>query len=191
MDLKIATHDSATGEKGKGLISWLFTPFAKTQSKTIKEQYEAGCRNFDLRVRKFKGVWRCAHGPWRTKKTFKEIIQEIALFEDRCLVSVTYEGFLDDYTELIDLYNKCKTAYKHIIWGTLAVKKGKNSQGPVKIKYDIIFSGQTGYSGGTQGFLPLDGRSWHILIPIPWLWKKVYYNTPSFNTSTFTYVDFL
>lgn len=33
--LKIATYDSATGEKGKGLLSI----FARTQSKTIKEQY--------------------------------------------------------------------------------------------------------------------------------------------------------
>ena len=55
---KIATHDSATGEKGKGILSWLITPFAKTQSKTIKEQYESGCRMFDLRVRKKFGEWR-------------------------------------------------------------------------------------------------------------------------------------
>ena len=42
---KIATHDSATGERGHGLLSWLVTPFAKTQSKTIAEQYAAGCRS--------------------------------------------------------------------------------------------------------------------------------------------------
>ena len=49
---KIATHDSATGEKGRGFLSFLVTPFAKTQSKTIKEQYDAGCRSFDIRVKK-------------------------------------------------------------------------------------------------------------------------------------------
>ena len=60
---KIATHDSATGEKGKGFLSFLVTPFAKTQSKTIKEQYDAGCRSFDIRVREDKdGIIRCAHG---------------------------------------------------------------------------------------------------------------------------------
>ena len=42
---KIATHNSSTGEKGKGFLSFLVTPFAKTQSKTIKEQYDAGCRS--------------------------------------------------------------------------------------------------------------------------------------------------
>ena len=49
--MKIATHDSATGERGQGFLSWLVTPFAKTQSKTIKEQYEAGCRMFDIRIK--------------------------------------------------------------------------------------------------------------------------------------------
>ena len=40
--LKIATHDSATGESGRGLLSRLVTPFARTQGKTIREQYDAG-----------------------------------------------------------------------------------------------------------------------------------------------------
>jgi len=40
--MKIATHDSATGEKGKGFLSFLVSPFAKTQSKSIQEQYDAG-----------------------------------------------------------------------------------------------------------------------------------------------------
>ena len=40
MKVKIATHDSATGEKGRGFLSFLVAPFAKTQSKTIKEQYD-------------------------------------------------------------------------------------------------------------------------------------------------------
>ena len=52
--MKIATHDSATGEKGKGLLSIIGTPFARTQSKTIKEQYDTGCRMFDIRVKLIK-----------------------------------------------------------------------------------------------------------------------------------------
>lgn len=190
MELKIATHDSATGEKGKGFLSWLVTPFAKTQSKTIKEQYEAGCRSFDLRVKKIKDTWYCAHGVWKSKRTFEDIIQELALFKDRCQVSVTYEGKLDNNEEILDLFNRKRVQYKHIIWGYLAVKYGKDSTG-VKVKYDILQQGQKGYEGGKQGFLPLDGRSWHTFIPIPWLWKKIYFNKPVFNTETFTYVDFL
>ena len=51
---KIATHDSATGEKGMWYCIPLI-PFAKTQSKTLKEQYDAGCRFFDLRVKIHRG----------------------------------------------------------------------------------------------------------------------------------------
>ena len=60
--MKIATHDSATGEKGKGLLSIIGTPFARTQSKTIEEQYVAECRMFDIRVKLIKGSFKCAHG---------------------------------------------------------------------------------------------------------------------------------
>ena len=42
--LKIGTHDSATGEKAMSWWMKLLTPFWKTQSKTIKEQYEAYMR---------------------------------------------------------------------------------------------------------------------------------------------------
>ena len=68
--LKIATHDSATGERGNWW-SWFFAIFAKTQSKSIKKQYEAGCRLFDIRIRKVCGKWKCAHGPWVTKERLK------------------------------------------------------------------------------------------------------------------------
>ena len=49
---KIATHDSATGERSKNWLNALGKVFAQTQTKTIKEQYEAGVRYFDLRVDK-------------------------------------------------------------------------------------------------------------------------------------------
>ena len=47
--MKIGTHNSVTGEKG--IISFLVTPFSKTQSKTIDEQIEHGCTWFDISVR--------------------------------------------------------------------------------------------------------------------------------------------
>jgi hypothetical protein len=40
-----------------------------------------------------------------------------------------------------------------------------------------------------QHFKVLDFSSWHTLIPIPWLWKKLYYNKPQFNTEVFKLVD--
>lgn len=75
--MKIATHNSSTGESGHGIISWLVTPFAKCQSKTIQEQYEAGCRYFDIRVRNTKRGYICAHGLWESKRYFIDILMEI------------------------------------------------------------------------------------------------------------------
>lgn len=44
---KIGTHNSATGEKGKGFISLLVTPFSKCQGSDIASQINMGCRYFD------------------------------------------------------------------------------------------------------------------------------------------------
>ena len=52
--MNIATHNSGTGEKSGGWLSRLFFIFAKCQSKTLVEQYNAGVRLFDLRIRKNK-----------------------------------------------------------------------------------------------------------------------------------------
>lgn len=188
--LKIGTHDSATGEKGKGFISWLVTPFAKTQSKTIKAQYDTGCRSFDIRIKKHKNEWHCAHGIWISKRTLKSIIQEINAFPERCYVTITYEGKIDNNEEIIALFNKMKIAYKRIIWGALSVKYGKESTG-IKVKYDIVIKPQPKYEFGIQGFLPLDGRSWHTYLPIPWLWDKLYKRPHVFYEDYFVIVDFL
>ena len=72
--MKIATHDSATGEKSKNLLHSLVKIFAQTQTKTIKEQYEAGVRYFDFRVD--KDLVLC-HGLWKSNKTLADILSEI------------------------------------------------------------------------------------------------------------------
>ena len=190
---KIATHDSATGEKGKGFLSFLVSPFAKTQSKSIQEQYDAGCRSFDIRVRKDKdGIFRCAHGLWTSKKYASEILSEINSFQEPCQVCVTYEGCIDnqqDYKDYEYYCEWCKNAFFNIIWGKFCIKYNKKST--VKVSYDVVIPEDKNYSGGIQGFLPLDGRSWHTYIPIPWLWDRIYMRPHKFNEDKFTFVDFL
>ena len=89
---KIATHDSATGEKGRGFLSFLVTPFAKTQNKTIKEQYDAGCRSFDIRVREDEwGVYICAHGLWKSKKSATEILSEVNYQQTKDLLASDFK----------------------------------------------------------------------------------------------------
>lgn len=188
--LKIATHDSATGEKGHGLLSWLLTPFARTQSKTIKQQYEAGCRMFDIRVRKYGKTWRCAHGLWRTRRTAEDILRQIDAFEDKCYVTITYEGSADNVYDFTEYVNRIMQTCTHTVFGGCAVKYGKGAN-VFKVAYDYIMPYPKGFPDSVSKFVKLDGHSWHILLPIPWLWKKIYYDCPMFNIQKFTYVDFL
>lgn len=187
--LKIATHDSATGERGDGLLSLLVSPFAKTQSKTIKEQYDAGCRMFDLRVRKVGSTWKCAHGLWTTKKPAEDIISEIDMFADTCLITITYEGGYKNVYDFATFVNRIRKKFIHTIYGHIAIKYG-NGASLFKVKYDYLYSPKS-WPKNVSKFVKLDGHSWHILLPIPWLWKKIYYNKPDFNETEYTYVDFL
>ena len=193
MKVKIATHDSATGYKGKGLLSFLVSPFAKTQSKTIKEQYDAGCRSFDIRVREDKdGILRCAHGLWMSKRYASEILSEINSFPETCQVCVTYEGCIDNqyvYNEYQYYGEWAKKVYNRITFGKFCIKYDKRNS--VKVSYDVVIPEDKNYEGGIQGFLPLDGRSWHTYLPIPWLWDRLYHSPHTFNTDKFTFVDFL
>lgn len=187
---KIATHDSATGEKSKGFISLLVTPFAKTQSKTIKEQYDVGCRMFDIRVKLINNDWYCAHGCWHTKRSAYAILKEINDFQEHCYVTLTYEGNSDNVIVFDNFVNTLQRQLPNIIWGGIAIKYGKDSN-PLKVKYDYIKPYANTYPNNKRGFLPLDGSSWHIILPIPWLWKKIYFNKPQFNNDYYIYVDFL
>lgn len=187
--LKIATHDSASGEKGRGLLSFIGTPFAKTQSKTIKQQYEVGCRMFDIRVKLFNGVWRCAHGLWQSKRLAIDIIREINSFDDTCYVTLTYEGNSKHKKEFIDFVEKIQEEFTNIHWGGIAIKYGEGSN-LFNPKYDYIKRG-INFPSARQGFLPLNGNTWHIILPIPYLWKKIYNDKPIFNENYYIYVDFL
>lgn len=191
--IKIATHDSATGEKPKNFLSWLLIPFARTQSKTIKQQYEAGCTSFDIRVKEDGDKWHCAHGPFKTKRSADDILAEINSFGTiKCpmLVCVTYEGKATNNKAFMDKVKDWKGKYLNIIWGGIAVKYGDSSDWN-KVQYSYLHLGEEGYETGDQGFLPLDGRSWHIYLPIPWLWDRIYKRPHQFNETTYNFVDFL
>lgn len=193
---KIGTHDSATGEKGKGFLSWIITPFSKTQSKTIKEQYDAGCRVFDMRVKCYNGVWRCAHGLWKSKKTAFDIFSEINDFPEPCGISITYEGRGTHNDEFLKFVNDTKEKLTNIRYGYAAVKYGTDAKG-VEVKYSFLLPSSKEYNellmnkNAEQGFLPLDGRSWHTYLPLPWLWDKLYKQPHKFTEDHFVFYDFL
>ncbi|MDY5632531.1 MAG: hypothetical protein SPF56_08600 [Bacteroidaceae bacterium] len=173
------THDSATGEKGKGFLSWLVTPFARTQDKTVIAQYEAGARFFDFRFRRFDdGILRCAHGAWRSRKPLSLILEELAWqSEEPIYVCLCWEGFAsrDNEEEAIkvadgvyrffsDLNSESGAKRLHLIDVSVKLPEWK-----VLKRYDTV-----DVQGIHHCFKTLDFRSWHTLLPIPWLWHKLY-----------------
>lgn len=176
--LKIATHNSVTGERGRGLLSLLVAPFSKCQSKTLKEQYDAGCRYFDVRYKYStkRGGYVCAHGLWESERSLGMVLLELNGFGD-CYVMMTCESGepLEDMTVdyLIEAFTKIKFTSFNVKRPEWKVVKSVNPV-PSVSKFKI-----------------LDWSTWHTLLPIPWLWKKVYYDKPEFNEEIFTMVDFL
>ena len=173
---KIATHNSATGEAGRGFLSFLVAPFSKCQSKTLKEQYEAGCRYFDIRYKFDGSVYRCAHGLWTSKKTLCDVLEWMHKKGD-CYCMMTCESGepmsddeIDNYIDVFHRVTFTSFNVKHPEWKV------------VKCIHAIPH---------LNAYKVLDLRSWHSLLPIPWLWKKFYFDKPEFNEDTFTMVDFL
>lgn len=188
--IKIATHDSGTGEKSLWFCIPLI-PFARTQSKTIDEQYNAGCRLFDIRCKKVLGRWRIAHGWWFSKKTIDEILFEF----NKCInihITLTFEGREENSKEFLKQVFIWKQKYRNIHYGPIAAKYCKDSKG-IKVKYGYLEEGDKNWLDAptVSKFVKLDGKTLHILLPIPWLWKKIYYNKPTFTQDYYTYVDFL
>lgn len=178
--LKIATHDSATGERS-WWPTWMFVPFSRTQSKSIKEQLDAGCRWFDIRVRKTFRGWICAHGLWESKKTADEILSEINAVGAYC--NITYEGCgHDDYESKIDEWI---TKYPNIKFADICVKYADG------FRWKIVKTVNEVPGGAKDMFLKLNGTSWHTFLPIPWLWKKINGPYPIFNEEYYQFVDFL
>ena len=183
----IGTHNSATGEQSKNIILSLFTIFSRTQTKTLKQQYKAGCRLFDLRIRfNEKNIPYFCHGLWKSNKDVFEALRELNEANETCYIGITYEGepknIMGEYNEdgfktwaenLFLTYRNLKPAY-------IAIKKPvwKSLYGNPEIKTK-------------QGFTNLDGSTWHTYIPIPWLWDVLLTRPHKFNTEYYTLVDFL
>lgn len=179
----IGTHNSGTGEESSGIVSKLLVPFSRTQSKSIKEQYEHGCRYFDIRVRlDKKNNFILCHGLWKSKTTLHDVLRYLNE-KGHSYVMVTYEGSLSsDVAELVfeSAIMEIFERYPRIQLTTINVKKPKWKC--LKNIYDLF---------AIQGYKVLDGSSWHTYLPIPWLWKQIYNKENKFNDEFYTFVDFL
>lgn len=193
--LKIATHNSATGEKPANLLSWLVIPFSRTQNKTIQQQLDAGVHMFDIRIKPYKNKYHVGHGLFTTKRTVEDILQQIndnSNSEDLSYVLLTYEGKLctnDETNNFKDYVNDLKKKYNNIIFGEVAVKYTDDD---LIVDWKVIEMPDDGWPMDNKSeYMKLNGKNWQTYIPIPWLWKKIYYNKPIFSTAYFTWIDFL
>lgn len=190
--VKIGTHNSVTGETGNFWSKFL-TPFARCQSKTLVEQYRAGCRLFDLRIVRHRGKYYGAHGAWRTKKEISECLSPlydaVCLDKAKVYLAPVYEGLLDAEGErdFVDFCTALKALYPYFVWGSIHAKYADHG---LTVDWPMLKQGAF-LPKSRQGFLPLDGRHWQTYLPIPWLWKMIYFRKPQFDEDVYTYVDFL
>ena len=186
--IKIATHDSATGERSKNVLHALGKVFAQTQTKTIREQYEVGVRYFDIRVD--KDLTLC-HGLWKANKDLAQIMTEMSRFDEEVYVRVVIERRYSDkvYNELcerirktINLRGKGKVKLDYIAhkipWGVIVAYRA------IKVRYAYLSV------PSIKEYLTLAHKDWRRYIPIPRILKKV---TPVVepNEHTFTMYDFV
>ena len=188
--VKIATHDSATGEKSKNFLHRLFEPFAKTQTKTIEEQFKAGARYFDLRVDK---DYVLCHGLWKANKNLFEVLSDLEYLASKKGVNVYYtitvernfkniENFIEKLKEIIAHYSSITCVCinrKRPIWTTIY------SFNKVSLKADYI-SVPT-----PEEYKKFKLKEWKRFIPIPKILNKLYKRKYAFNDNYFIMVDFL
>lgn len=204
--LKIATHNSLTGENGKGLISKMLTPFCKCQSKTIQEQLEAGCTMFDIRLKPETQECDCTgqygtadymcmhggHGLWTSFPTAAEALRTIDYYAFKnnitIYVSIVFECDRNKYTVPADILTQMGFKFfPHITFTYAAYKFSVEGN---RHDYDFI-QRLNAMPPNRSDFEVFDGRDWHTYMPIPWLWKKLRHNHTEFNEKTYIYVDFL
>ncbi len=162
------THDSMTGEKGKGFLSWIVTPFARTQSVGLREQYDRGARFFDLRARLCSdGVWRGAHGLWTSRMSIEEAIDVLEEIGERVWVEITLERGNENEAAFVAMVVQLRERCRNVVIRSANVKL---PQWRTLLRWD-----SEGCSFPLRNaHITLGGATWHIAIPIPWLWKKVY-----------------
>lgn len=79
----------------------------------------------------------------------------------------------DEIDRFIDVFHRVRfTTFnvKHPEWGVVKINR---------------------YLPHLNAYKVLNWDTWHTLLPIPWLWKKIYHDKPHFDNKVFSFVDFL
>ena len=162
-----------------GLLSWLGMPFARCQTKTLREQYDASARMFDLRVKLVNDDWLLAHGLWVSHRTLLGALIEINGFPEVCRVLLTYEGSETDaaFRRFCEMTDGIESGFLTTRFVYIAVKKPKWKIVRMIDKRDCP----------VQGFTLING--WRKLLPVPWLWQR--FRKQNVSANKWVLVDFL
>lgn len=189
--IKIATHDSGTGEKSKNFLFALGKIFAQTQTKTIKEQWQMGVRSFDLRVNKKLTI---CHGLWEANKNLYDILDELDALAatdktTKTYYQVTIERDYEDYQDIANSLDTIHKCYHNIICTAINRKLPKWQciysyvKLPCAIDYISVPS--------PKMYLRFNFKDWKRYIPIPKILNKYYKRKHKFNNNMFVMVDFI
>lgn len=166
-----ATHNSGTGESPKNFWAKYFSFCAKCQNKTIEEQYRAGVRLFDIRIRKLGYLFYVCHGLAVYEKTLFDVLGTLDAVHaeftaknrstKRPIVMITYEGSLDSEAEatFISIVKDAFKCFPKIKLGYVSVKKPT-------WRTILRTKDQPEY---IQNYPKLTG--WKALLPFPALWN--------------------
>lgn len=190
--LKIATHDSGTGENGKTFFHDLFSIFSRCQNKTILEQWNSGVRYFDLRIEK---ELHLAHGLWSSKVTLLDILEmlnEISLTdkENKTYIMITIERNYSEklISSLVNFLITLKDKYKNLCFTTINRKRPKWETIVFYNKIKCV-SDYSSVPWVTE-WKNITFKNWKRYIPIPKILHKNHVRKYKFNNNYFVMVDF-
>lgn len=119
----IASHDSYTYLPSTNLLFNIFKGPWKAQTKTIQEQYAAGVRYFDIRIKREtirnKNLWRLCHGLANLEFVFSSIKNICAYFDtlDGTYYRIILEkGNEEDKKAFREEILSIKDSYPHFNW---------------------------------------------------------------------------
>lgn len=146
----IGSHDTYTYLPAKNGIINTFSEFWRCQNKTVTEQYKAGVRFFDVRVKREKTedgrhIWRCCHGLAEFDKTFSTLKSICVYFTSTLKGSkirlVLEKGddedkriFKDEIMPLTNKYDCIDSVAYKIPWKTIYTNPKS-----VRIKFDNTY----------------------------------------------------
>lgn len=190
--LKIATHNSGTGEKGLTFFHDLFSIFSKCQDKTILEQWNEGVRFFDLRISKSLYL---AHGLWRSKISLEEVLDTLNEVSKNDSVNpthimITIENNYDEriINRLVLYLRILKDKYTNLVFVSINRKR--------PIWKTIVFYNQIKCASDYVSvpwiteWKKITLKNWKRYIPIPRILNKYYTRNHKFNNGYYVMVDF-